>query len=266
MENYELVFTDIHTIASAEVDEEIKTKVSEVTGRHEGIFDAWADILPLLRSPRLLTTQERIKLLDDVDHFINVFVANSKKGSITVKMHHLLIHLRRLLEEFGTIGLFAEDGAESIHAIVNTLARRFASLDKRRRIKQIVRSLEQRKKSKQRNQKEEKEAGCEKKKRSRVQGQRKQDGDDVVFIRTQDTKLKAVVDGLLDLFFENELLLETDGLNNEDDEVFPTFLAVQCELCQDRGEVDRWVPDMMTDLHESLCHRDVGNKKMKKAK
>lgn len=46
-----------------------------------------------------------------------------------------------------TVGLLAEDSGQSIHAIVYHLARRYASLDPKRRAVQVMRALEMRKKT-----------------------------------------------------------------------------------------------------------------------
>ncbi len=50
-----------------------------------------------------------------------------------------------MLFRYGTLGFFAEDSMESIHAIVNALARIFAALDMKRRLVQIMRGLASRK-------------------------------------------------------------------------------------------------------------------------
>jgi hypothetical protein len=55
--------------------------------------------------------------------------------------------VKRLLEMYGTIGLFSEDAMESIHAVVNALARRYAALDTERRVIQSTRSMEGRKRT-----------------------------------------------------------------------------------------------------------------------
>jgi hypothetical protein len=49
--------------------------------------------------------------------------------------------VKHLLETYGTIGIFAEDAMESIHVIINELARRYTPHDATRRVKQVVRSL-----------------------------------------------------------------------------------------------------------------------------
>ena len=43
-----------------------------------------------------------------------------------------------MLARYGTIGLFAEDAMEYIHAIVNLLARQYAALDGERWATQII--------------------------------------------------------------------------------------------------------------------------------
>ena len=47
-----------------------------------------------------------------------------------------------MAKRFGTTGLFAEDGAESIHALVMGLERRFASVKGAQKDKSIIAGLE----------------------------------------------------------------------------------------------------------------------------
>jgi hypothetical protein len=48
---------------------------------------------------------------------------------MTIKIHMLVHHFIEMLDRYGSIGLFAEDGIESIHAVINTIAQQYAYLD-----------------------------------------------------------------------------------------------------------------------------------------
>ncbi len=89
---------------------------------------------------------EQLSLLSSIDAFNDAYV-DKCKGTITIKMYHLVHHLKEVLEKYGTIGLFTEDAMESIHAIVNELARQYSLLDYTRRAQQTVRVLASRKKN-----------------------------------------------------------------------------------------------------------------------
>ena len=68
-------------------------------------------------------------------------------GSLTIKIHQLVVHVAQQVDTYGTVGLCSEDSAESIHAIVNMLARRYAALDSNRRSIQVMRALDMRKRT-----------------------------------------------------------------------------------------------------------------------
>jgi len=75
----------------------------------------------------------------------NRMLIDDSAGSVTIKIHQLVDHTAKQLTEYGTIGLLAEDSVESIHAIVNVLARWYATLDSNRRSTQVMRALTMRK-------------------------------------------------------------------------------------------------------------------------
>ncbi len=81
---------------------------------------------------------ERAALVADVQEFWEEYISHSD-GSVTINIHMLVHHFIEMMERCGTIGRFAEDGMEAIHALGNTLARQYASLDPTRRITQFVR-------------------------------------------------------------------------------------------------------------------------------
>ena len=61
---------------------------------------------------------------------------------ISIKLHFLETHLIDFARKWGTAGLFSEDGAESIHALINTFERRFASVKGQNKDRSIVSALE----------------------------------------------------------------------------------------------------------------------------
>jgi hypothetical protein len=115
-------------------------KIIDICKRHQAIWAALNELLPHFRSVRKLARSEKDNLLEDIQKYWDTYIENCS-GSVTTKLHLLKDHVKRLLETYGTIGLFAEDAMESIHAIINELARRYAPLDGTRKVKQIVRAL-----------------------------------------------------------------------------------------------------------------------------
>jgi hypothetical protein len=143
--------------------------IGDIVGRHEKILCAFSKVVPLFRASRLLTSFERATLLEAIDSFWELYNSNYT-GSITIKIHHIFHHCREMLIRYGTIGLFAEDGMESIHAIVNFLAHQYAALDGERRATQIIRQTSGRKSAAIKLSAERKEAtGTPDKKRKRRQ-------------------------------------------------------------------------------------------------
>jgi hypothetical protein len=98
------------------------------------------------RSVTKLNSKQKRFLLDDIDLYWDLYI-DICDGSVTPTLHLLKEHVKRLLEMYGTIGLFSEDAMESIHAVVNALARRYAALDTERRVIQSTRSMEGRKRT-----------------------------------------------------------------------------------------------------------------------
>lgn len=117
----------------------IDSEVEKCLARHKTCMEAFADAVPLLRSSRLLSEDDRNALLKNVDEFKKAYEAHD--ASITVKLHQLFAHLITLLTKYGSVGLFGEDVIESLHAVVNSLGRTYSALDGRRRVIQVMRSL-----------------------------------------------------------------------------------------------------------------------------
>jgi hypothetical protein len=56
-------------------------------------------------------------------------------------MHSLFPHVEACLKTYGTVGFFAEDSLEVIHAVLNRIVTVFQSLDGDRQTKQVIRFL-----------------------------------------------------------------------------------------------------------------------------
>jgi hypothetical protein len=56
-------------------------------------------------------------------------------------MHSLSPHVKSCLKKYGTVGFFAEDSFEVIHALVNRIVASFQYLDGDRQTKQVLRFL-----------------------------------------------------------------------------------------------------------------------------
>ena len=61
---------------------------------------------------------------------------------ISLKLHLIETHLIDMAKRFGTTGLFAEDGAESIHALIMGFEGRFASVKGAQKDKSIIVALD----------------------------------------------------------------------------------------------------------------------------
>jgi hypothetical protein len=147
IENYMELFKALREKAAGESDETVKASVIEMTELHQPVFEALSIILPKIRSCRKLNDEEQIILKIAIKDFWEAHLA-IEGATVTLKIHHLVFHVvDMLLDRFGTIGLFAEDAIESIHAFVNRYARQYAALDSSRRGIQIFRALTAKKES-----------------------------------------------------------------------------------------------------------------------
>jgi hypothetical protein len=67
-----------------------------------------------------------------------LFTKNTTKNP-SPKMHSLFYHVEVFLKKYGTVGLFAEDSLEVIHAFVNRIVAEFQSLDGYQQTKKVLR-------------------------------------------------------------------------------------------------------------------------------
>jgi hypothetical protein len=112
----------------------------EKLSKIEEVWYCFARIVLLIRSTILLEVTERVDLLAYIKEFGEFFSNNTTKNP-TPKMYTLFTHCEYYLKTYGTIGLFAEDALEVIHALVNKILRAFQSLDGDRQTKQVLRFL-----------------------------------------------------------------------------------------------------------------------------
>ena len=280
LQNSSLLFQALRHASIDETDKAAKEKLEDIAARHENIFTHFARIVPSFRSIRLLDEDAREELLEAIKQFWEAYIACST-GSVTIKMHFLVHHTELMLNLFGTIGFFAEDSMESIHAIVNRLAIRFAAIDKRGRCIQVLRVLAARKTQSTTAAVEKKEVhGVEGgRKRKRVQGKNKE----LMAATTAETTTISVhqqIEKAISHFMDSCSLYDacidegsesrsTDRTNSgtvvSDDcgreLTFPKiYILVSCDKCQAFRDTDTTVPDVLLPLHDILVHGDLGDK------
>jgi hypothetical protein len=83
---------------------------------------------------------ERADLIAYIEEFGELFTKNTTKNP-TPKMHSLFPHVEACLNQYDTVGLFAEDYLDVIHALANRIFAAFQSLDGDRQTKQVLRFL-----------------------------------------------------------------------------------------------------------------------------
>ena len=92
----------------------------------EPVWTAFAELLPLVRATRLLTNAEVEKLCAAAAAVSSAYRAAYPDVHIQLKIHIIESHLPKFARRWRSVGLFAEDACESMHAIVNRLNRRYA--------------------------------------------------------------------------------------------------------------------------------------------
>jgi hypothetical protein len=134
LEYVEWVFSTLKSLTTT--DEKLSKELYEI----KEVWDCFAKIVPLLHSTRTLEMTERADMIAYIEEFGELFTKNTMKNP-TPKMHSLFSHFEACLKKFGTVGLFAEDSIEVIHALVNRIVAAFQSLDVDRQTKQLIRFL-----------------------------------------------------------------------------------------------------------------------------
>ena len=255
IENYSLLFVALRGAVDANDNMETQQNVKGIAERHEKVFGSFAAVLPLFRKTGLLSDTEQQKLIVNIEKFWEAYIKHSN-GSVTLKIHQMVSHTQEWLKIYGTVGLFTEDSVESIHAIVNALARRYASLDKERKATQIMRAIESRKMMS--NAEEEKST----KKRKRRQGRTDGTAPEEAVANVAQAALTESIVGAATLFLDQWSQNENDtGLEEtETEDYFPPFELKNCSCCRDFADEDNFLPDLLLPLHTALCHTAIGAK------
>jgi hypothetical protein len=134
LESVEWFFSTLKSLTTT--DEKFLKDISEI----EEVWDCFTNIFPLLRSTRLLEITERADLITYIEEFGELFTKKTTKNP-TPKMHSLFSHVKACLKKYGTVGLFAEDSLEVIHALANQIVAAFQYLDGDCQTKQVLRFL-----------------------------------------------------------------------------------------------------------------------------
>jgi di/tripeptidase len=204
--------------------------------------------------------------LDAINDFWVAYIDNCD-GSVTTKIHLLVMHAEWYLRTYGTIGFFTEDALESIHAIVNRLAKTYAALDKTRRGTQILRAMASRKSEMLDRVKEETEKYGEKgKKRIRA----RQGSKPVLQIPREDSNIEKAIDEALADFFGNDktqLELTLQLTESENPFEYPTDTTlVECKLCRSGLSQDVFIPSTLAKLHHLVVHQEVEDRQKSSTK
>ena len=233
-------------------------EVDAICKKHLPVFEAWSAVMPLLRASRKLDDLEQDELKENIGEFGK---AHKEKigNAFTKKMHHLLCHVAKFIDTYGTVGFFTEDALESIHARVNYFVARFASLDPERRVRQVVRSLASDKKSKMRRESRRKVNETTKKPTSRRQGRGGKKRSHTI---SAGDPVTEKVGAALNFYAEG-------GEDGTPMEKLPETGTDLCRQCGRYLQKDRAIPSCMMDLHEALCHvhnedKSDKNKKIKR--
>ena len=155
----------------------------------------------------------------------------------------------------------AEDSVESIHAIANALARRYAALSPEMRATCIFRALAARKTRQAAQLKAKLEGGGSRgstdRKRSRVQGRSSSEKE---FSAYSEVDVEQAANEFLEILKSAENDAAKDEGNHEGP-VFPKVVMVDCAKCRISAQRDDvQVPDVYLQLHELLFHKEVGEK------
>jgi hypothetical protein len=104
------------------------------------VWDCFAKIVHLLCSTRFLEITVRADLITYIEEFGELLTKNTMKNP-TPKMQSLFPHVEACLNNYGTVGLFAEDSLEVIHSLFNCIVAAFRYLDGDCQKKQVLRFL-----------------------------------------------------------------------------------------------------------------------------
>ena len=132
--------TQVIVIKAKGSDQEAKAIL--ISEKHEPLWLLLHRIMYLAKRTDVLALDELDELEEKGQEFVSAFRRTFPGEHISIKLHFLETHLIDFARIWGTAGLFSEDGAESIHALINTFERRFASVKGQDKDRSIVSALE----------------------------------------------------------------------------------------------------------------------------
>jgi hypothetical protein len=250
LESKEWVFSTLKSLTTT--DEKLSKELSEI----EEVWDCFAKIVPLLRSTRLLKMTERVDLIayiEEFGEFGELFTKNTMKNT-TPKMHSLFSHVEACLKRYGTVGLFADDYLEVIHALVDRIVTAFQYLDGDLQTKQVLRFLSAestRAMKRQRREMVKKEQMIAQGKIVKVAKRKRQGTGAHQEFRVDHTLLDASPEAtqvLLDKCFEGTAPVSF------------VFESQQCKTCMDTLKEEVIVPTQLQYLHDIIVHHHVDNR------
>jgi hypothetical protein len=280
----------ISECVDSELDEETQNAGRQVVSDFETVFQLFYSVVKTFRSTRKLTEEEQSGLLSDIKKFGEAYFSKTI-GSQTPKLHHLFNHVHYFLVTYGTVGFFAEDAVESIHAIFNTNSRRFAALPSKKRAHQVFMAASSRKDKdrKLKQFKKDDDETMEKKKRVRktrkdpeikkeVENEHIQQpasfadaiAEEIgrLTMKLDQIRVQLCVNGNGEQSIGEEA--EETGENRDEaaehEHLNLPELVMQetslCPICRD-GDTDTLLPDILMGIHKVMVHTDVGEKFIK---
>jgi DNA-directed RNA polymerase subunit H (RpoH/RPB5) len=240
----EWVFSTLKSLTTT--DENLSKELSKI----EEVWDCFAKIVHLFRSTRLLETTEHADLIAFIEDFRELFTRNTTKNP-TPEMHSLFSHVEACLKKYGTVGVFAEDYLEFIHALVNRIVAEFQSLDGDHQTKQVLRVLSAESTRAMKHQRREmvkKEEMIAQGKIVKVTRRKRQGMGAHEAFRLDHTLLDASPEAtqvLSDKWFEGTAPVSS------------VFESQQCKTCMDTLNEEAIVPTQLQYLHEIMVHHHV---------
>ena len=118
----------------------------EVTKYHfVELFRIYSEACSLMARRHLLSENEKETLKSLCCNFGALFPDYFPKSTLTWKIHEIVFHVPRFVDEHGTVGLFSEEEGESLHHLINLEAAQFSCVrNDSERLRLIVERYEQR--------------------------------------------------------------------------------------------------------------------------
>lgn len=104
---------------------------SEEERKFKELFEKFYSIYNLISANRLLNNDEVAQVTTLCHDFGTWYPSTFPAESIPIKLHILIFHVPEFINRWKSLGIFSEQGSESIHAATNSLHRTFCSIRSR---------------------------------------------------------------------------------------------------------------------------------------